>query len=48
MATCIMALLFWLGFKWEEDIDNERGNKWLVLISFIVGLSFGFCYFNNC
>ena len=41
MATCIMALLFWLGFKWEEDIDNERGNKWLVLISFIVGLSFG-------
>tara|TARA_B110000503_G_scaffold93375_1_gene140813 strand:- start:42139 stop:45684 length:3546 start_codon:yes stop_codon:yes gene_type:complete len=41
MATMIMALLFWLGFKWEENIDAERGNKWLILISFVIGLSFG-------
>ena len=41
MATFIMALLFWLGFKWEEDMDNDRGNRWLILISFVVGLSFG-------
>ena len=36
-----MALLFWLGFKWEADMENERGNRWLILISFVVGLSFG-------
>ncbi|MAU63743.1 MAG: hypothetical protein CMC38_05285 [Flavobacteriaceae bacterium] len=41
MATMIMALLFWLGFKWEENMDKEDGDKWLILISFVVGLSFG-------
>lgn len=41
MATLIMSILFWLGLKWEEDMDKPRGNKWLILISFIVGLSFG-------
>tara|TARA_B110000438_G_scaffold23636_1_gene21715 strand:- start:4219 stop:7761 length:3543 start_codon:yes stop_codon:yes gene_type:complete len=41
MATMIMALLFWLGFKWEENIDKKGGDRWLILISFVVGLSFG-------
>ena len=41
MATMIMALLFWLGFKWEENMDKNGGGRWLVLISFVVGLSFG-------
>ena len=41
MATLIMAVMFYLGLKWEQDMDKPRGNKWLVLISFVVGLSFG-------
>ena len=41
MATMIMSLLFWLGLKWEENMQKPDGNKWLVLISFIIGLSFG-------
>ena len=41
MATMIMALLFWLGFKWEENMDKKGGDRWLILISFVVGLSFG-------
>ncbi len=41
MASFLMALLFWLGLKWESELDQPRGNKWLVLISFVVGLSFG-------
>lgn len=41
MASLFIALLFWLGLKWEEDLDNERGNKWLILISLVIGLSFG-------
>ena len=41
MSSFLMALLFWLGLKWESEITTPRGNKWLVLISFVVGLSFG-------
>jgi len=41
MATMIMSLLFWLGFKWEEHMDSKGGDRWLILISFVVGLSFG-------
>lgn len=40
-ATLIMALLFYLGLRWEQDMDKPRGNKWLILIAFITGLSFG-------
>lgn len=41
MASLFIALLFWLGLKWEEDLESERGNKWLILISLVIGLSFG-------
>ena len=41
MATLIMAVMFYLGLRWEQDMHKPRGNKWLILISFIVGLSFG-------
>ena len=41
MATLIMAVLFYLGLRWGNDMFKPRGNKWLILISFIVGLSFG-------
>ena len=41
MATLILALLFWLGLKWVDDFGKVRSDKWLILISFVVGLSFG-------
>ncbi len=41
MSSFLMAVLFWLGLKWESEINTPRGNKWLVLISLVVGLSFG-------
>ncbi|MEO8933860.1 MAG: DUF2723 domain-containing protein, partial [Xanthomarina sp.] len=41
MATLIMSVLFYLGLRWEQDMNKPRGNRWLVLISFIIGLSFG-------
>ena len=41
MATLIMAVLFWLALRWEQDMNKPRGNRWLILISFIIGLSFG-------
>ena len=41
MATLIMAILFYLGLRWERDMNNPRGNRWLILIAFVIGLSFG-------
>ena len=41
MATLILALLFWLGLKWVDDFGKVRSDKWLILISFVIGLSFG-------
>ena len=41
MASLIMSLLLWLGLKWVDDLENPRGNKWIILISFVVGLTFG-------
>tara|TARA_R110002051_G_scaffold3395_1_gene18264 strand:+ start:2283 stop:5561 length:3279 start_codon:yes stop_codon:yes gene_type:complete len=40
-AIFIMSLLFYLGLLWERDMHKARGNRWLILISFVVGLSFG-------
>src|SRR5690606_28318653 len=37
----IMAVMFWLALRWEQDMDTPRGNRWLVLIAFVIGLSFG-------
>lgn len=41
MATLIMAAMFYLALRWEKDMDTPRGNRWLILIAFIIGLSFG-------
>jgi hypothetical protein len=41
MASLFIALLFWLGLRWEEEMHTPKGNRWLLLISLIVGLSFG-------
>ena len=41
MASLFIALLFWLGLRWEQDMDKPRGNRWLLIISLVVGLSFG-------
>lgn len=41
MASLFIAILFWLGLRWEEDMHSPRGNRWLLLISLMVGLSFG-------
>ena len=41
MATFLIALLFWLGLKWEASFDSPYSNRWLLLISLVVGFSFG-------
>jgi len=41
MSMLFIALLFWLGLKWEQNMDKPNGNRWLLAISMFVGLSFG-------
>ena len=41
MATLILSVLFWLALKWEQEMNTEYGDRWLLMISFVIGLSFG-------
>ncbi|WP_417885260.1 DUF2723 domain-containing protein [Zunongwangia sp.] len=40
-AACLMSVMFYLGLLWERDMFKPRGNKWVILISFVIGLTFG-------
>ncbi|MEZ4810408.1 MAG: DUF2723 domain-containing protein [Allomuricauda sp.] len=40
-ASFIMALLLWMGLKWTDNLDDPRGHRWLLLICFVIGLTFG-------
>lgn len=40
-ATLLMAVMFYVGLLWERDMLEPRGNRWLILLSLIIGLSFG-------
>ena len=40
-SSFFTAVVFWLMFKWEERSQNERSDRWLVLIAYLMGLSIG-------
>ncbi len=40
-AMFFTSALFWLGLKWVDSLDKPRGNRWLILMAFTIGLSFG-------
>ena len=44
MACLVMALLLWLGLKYADNNGHPRADKWLLLICFIVGLTFGILF----
>ncbi|OYQ36375.1 hypothetical protein CHU92_09770 [Flavobacterium cyanobacteriorum] len=41
MASLFIAILLWLGLRWGQEMHTPRGNKWLLIISLVIGLSFG-------
>ena len=41
MAMLFLALIFWIGLKWIDSINDSRQHKWLILLGFVSGLSFG-------
>ena len=40
-AALIMSALFYCGLRWEREMNMPRGDRWVILIAFIIGLSFG-------
>ncbi|WP_347373852.1 DUF2723 domain-containing protein [Aequorivita sp. Q41] len=40
-AAFLMAVLFYTALRWEREMLEPRGNRWAILIAFIIGLSFG-------
>ena len=41
MSSLITALVFWAMTKWYEQADQPYANRWIVLISLLMGLSIG-------
>ena len=41
MSSLITALVFWAMTKWYEQADEPYANRWIVLISLLMGLSIG-------
>ena len=40
-SSLFTALVFWCILKWENEADEPFANRWLILISYLVGLSIG-------
>ena len=41
MANMLLAVLFYCGLRWEREMNKPGGDRWVILISLIIGLSFG-------
>jgi hypothetical protein len=41
MSSFFTAFVFWAILKWEVIEDESMANKWLILISYMMGLSIG-------
>ncbi len=40
-SSLFTALIFWAMLKWEEVADRPYADRWLLLISYLIGLSVG-------
>ncbi len=41
MSSMFTAIVFWAILKWEQVADQKDSLRWLILISYLVGLSIG-------
>ena len=41
MSSLVTALVLWAMTKWYEQAETPYANRWIVLISFLMGLSIG-------
>jgi hypothetical protein len=41
LSSLILGLVFWAMLKWEEEADDQRSGRWIILIAYIMGLGIG-------
>lgn len=41
MSSLFTAVVFWAILRWEDDADNKHASRWILLITFLIGLSIG-------
>lgn len=41
MSSFFTAVVFWAILKWEEQSEDSHSLRWLILISFLVGMAIG-------
>ena len=41
MSSFFTAITFWCILKWEEEAEDSKSNRWLILIAYLIGLSIG-------
>ncbi len=41
MSSFFTAVVFWAILKWEEQSDDPRSLRWLILVCFLVGIAIG-------
>lgn len=41
LSSLFTAVVFWAMLKWEEQADDERSDRWIVLIAALIGMSIG-------
>ncbi|MEO8068964.1 MAG: DUF2723 domain-containing protein [Flavobacteriales bacterium] len=41
MSSLFTAVVFWAILKWESEADQPHNTRWLILISYLIGLSIG-------
>ncbi|MFD0763814.1 DUF2723 domain-containing protein [Mucilaginibacter lutimaris] len=40
-SSLCTAIVFWAILKWENHADEERADKWIIFIAYVMGLSIG-------
>ena len=40
-SSAFTAVVFWLILKWEDNADKPHSDRWLILITYMTGLSIG-------
>jgi hypothetical protein len=41
MSSLMTALVFWIILKWESVAEEKHAFRWIILLSFVIGLSVG-------
>ena len=41
LSSFFTAAVFWAILKWENEADDKYGNRWIIFIAYLVGLSTG-------